>query len=248
MARDRLDQVLVKRGLVATRARAADAIRRGEVTVDGRIEAKPGAAVGDAATIVVADPAAAWVSRAALKLIGALDGFSLSVEGRDCLDVGASTGGFTEVLLARGAARVTAIDVGHGQLVEKLRHDPRVVAVEGLNARDLTASDLPAAPDCVVADVSFISLTLALPPALDLARPGALGVFLVKPQFEVGREHVGKGGLVRDTAQAIAAVDRIEALLVAHGWVRLGRAEAAIAGGDGNQEWVLAARKTGTRS
>ena len=246
MARERLDQVLVKRGLVATRARAADAIRRGEVTVDGRVETKPGASVDTAAAISVADPAAAWVSRAALKLLGALEGFALSVEGRDCLDIGASTGGFTEVLLARGAARVTAIDVGHGQLVEKLARDPRVVAVEGLNARDLAAIDLPAAPDCVVADVSFISLALALPPALDLARPGAIGVFLVKPQFEVGREHVGKGGLVRDAGQATAAVDRIEAMLVAHGWAPLGRAPAAIAGGDGNQEWVLAARKTGT--
>ena len=245
MARERLDQVLVKRGLVATRARAADAIRRGEVRVDGRVESRPAAPVAESAAIVVADPASAWVSRAALKLVGALDGFALSPAGRECLDVGASTGGFTQVLLERGARRVTAIDVGHGQLAEVVACDPRVVAIEGLNARDLAATHLPAPPDFVVADVSFISLALALPPALDLAAPGATGVFLVKPQFEVGREHVGKGGIVRDEAAAIAAVDRIEALVVAHGWTPIGRAPAAIAGGDGNREWVSAARKAG---
>ena len=245
MSRERLDQVLVKRGLVPTRARAADAVRRGEVRVDGRTETRPGAPVAPDAAIVVDDPAAAWVSRAALKLVGALDGFALSPTGAECLDVGASTGGFTQVLLARGAARVTAIDVGHGQLAPVLAADPRVVAVEGLNARDLAERHLPARPDWVVADVSFISLTLALPAALALARAGATGVFLVKPQFEVGRDHVGKGGIVRDEAAAIAAVDRIEALLTRHGWAAIGRAPAAIAGGDGNREWVLAARKAG---
>ncbi len=244
MSRERLDLVLVKRRLCPTRARAADAVRRGEVVVDGRVETRPAAPVGIDAAITVADPASAWVSRAALKLIGALDGFDLSPEGRECLDVGASTGGFTQVLLARGAARVTAIDVGHGQLAPQIAADPRVLAIEGLNARDLTAAHLPAAPDFVVADVSFISLALALPPALDLAAPGAIGVFLVKPQFEVGREHVGKGGIVRNEAQAVAAVDRIEALLAGHGWTAIGRAPAAIAGGDGNREWVLAARRT----
>ena len=244
MARERLDLVLVRRGLSPTRARAADAIRRGEVTVDGRVETKPGATVAETVAIAVADPAGAWVSRAALKLIGGLDGFDLSPDGRECLDVGASTGGFTQVLLARGAARVTAIDVGHGQLAARLAVDRRVHAIEGLNARDLAAAHLPAPPDFVVADVSFISLALALPPALDLAVPGAIGVFLVKPQFEVGREHVGKGGIVRDEAQAQAAVDRIETLLAGHGWTVLGRAPAAIAGGDGNREWVVAARKS----
>ncbi|MDK9697206.1 MAG: TlyA family RNA methyltransferase [Siculibacillus sp.] len=245
MSRERLDQVLVKRGLAATRARAADAIRRGEVIVEGRVETKPGALVAEAAVIAVDDPASAWVSRAALKLVGALDAFNLSPRDRECLDVGASTGGFTQVLLARGARRVTAIDVGHGQLAPAVASDPRVVAIEGLNARDLNADHLPAPPDFVVADVSFISLALALPPALDLAAPGAIGVFLVKPQFEVGREHVGKGGIVRDEAQADAAVERIAALLAGHGWATIGRAAAAIAGGDGNREHVLAARKAG---
>jgi 23S rRNA (cytidine1920-2'-O)/16S rRNA (cytidine1409-2'-O)-methyltransferase len=237
--------VLVKRGLVATRARAADAIRRGEVVVDGRVETKPGTPIADTAAISISDPASAWVSRAALKLVGALDAFDLSPAGRECLDVGASTGGFTQVLLGRGATRVTAIDVGHGQLAPVVASDPRVVSIEGLNARDLGAAHLRAAPDFVVADVSFISLTLALPPALDLAAPGASGVFLVKPQFEVGREHVGKGGIVRDEAQAEAAVERIAALVTAHGWTPIGRAPAAIAGSDGNREWVLAARKAG---
>jgi 23S rRNA (cytidine1920-2'-O)/16S rRNA (cytidine1409-2'-O)-methyltransferase len=243
MTRERLDQVLVKRGLVATRARAADAIRRGEVSVDGRTETKPGTTVAETAAITVADPASAWVSRAALKLVGALDAFDLSPQGCECLDVGASTGGFTQVLLARGATRVTAIDVGHGQLAGAIAADPRIVAIEGLNARDLAAGHLPAPPGFVVADVSFISLALALPPALDLAASGAIGVFLVKPQFEVGREHIGKGGIVRDEARATAAVDRIAALLVDHGWSEIGRAPAAIAGGDGNREWVLEARK-----
>lgn len=243
MSRERLDQVMVKRGLSATRARAADAIRRGEVTVDGRPETKPGAAVAPDAAIAVADPAAAWVSRSALKLIGALDRFGLSPQGRICLDLGASAGGFTQVLLARGAAQVTAIDVGHGQLAACLAVDPRVVSIEGLNARDLAAAHLPHRPDFVVADVSFISLALALPPALALAAPGALGVFLVKPQFEVGREHVGKGGIVRDQAAAQASVERVVALLEAADWREIGRAEAAIAGGDGNREFVVGARK-----
>lgn len=243
MSRERLDQMLVKRGLSATRARAADAVRRGEVTVAGRIERKPAALVAADTEIAVGDPAAAWVSRAALKLIGALDAFSLSPAGRDCLDVGASTGGFTQVLLARGAAHVTAIDVGHGQLAPIVATDPRVTSIEGLNARELGPEHLARRPDFVVADVSFISLALALPPALALALPGAGGVFLVKPQFEVGRDNVGKGGIVRDEAVAITSVDRIEALVKAAGWTVIGRAPAAIAGGDGNREWVLAATK-----
>lgn len=245
MTRKRLDVALVDRGLCPTRARARDAVARGTVRVDGRIETRPAAPVGEDTTIAVADPAAAWVSRAALKLVGALDGFALSPEGRICLDLGASTGGFTQVLLARGARHVTAIDVGHGQLAPAVAADPRVTSIEGLNARDLAAADLAAPPDFVVADVSFISLALALPPALALAAPGAIGVFLVKPQFEVGREGIGKGGLVRDPAAAEAAVDRIADLLRAHGWTPTGRAEAAVAGGDGNQEHVLAAVKNG---
>jgi 23S rRNA (cytidine1920-2'-O)/16S rRNA (cytidine1409-2'-O)-methyltransferase len=243
MARRRLDVALVDRGLAPTRARARDAVARGTVTVDGRVETRPAAPVGDDAVLAIADPAARWVSRAALKLVGALDAFALEPRGCICLDVGASTGGFTQVLLDRGAAAVTAIDVGHGQLAEIVAADPRVTSIEGLNARDLAPAHLAAPPDFVVADVSFISLALALPPALALAAPGALGVFLVKPQFEVGRDGLGKGGLVRDPELAAAAVDRIAALVEAAGWRILGRAEAALAGGDGNQEYVLAACK-----
>ena len=243
MSRTRLDLALVERGLMPTRARARDAIQRGTVGVDGRVERKPAASVGPEAVLTVDDPAAAWVSRAALKLIGALDHFGLDPAGRHCLDVGASTGGFTQVLLARGAAAVTAIDVGHGQLTAEVAADRRVTSIEGLNARDLAAEHLAQAPDFVVADVSFISLALALPPALALAAAGAVGVFLVKPQFEVGREAIGRGGLVRDPAAADAAVERIADLVAASGWRVLGRAEAAIAGGDGNREFVLAAEK-----
>lgn len=245
MSRQRLDLALVERGLAPTRARARDAVARGTVTVDGRVETRPAASVAADMVIALDDPAARWVSRAALKLVGALDGFALSPEGCRCLDVGASTGGFTQVLLDRGAAHVTAIDVGHGQLAELVAADPRVRSIEGLNARDLGPEHLDAAPDFVVADVSFISLTLALPPALRLAAPGATGVFLVKPQFEVGRDGLGKGGIVRDETAALAAVDRIADLLVAEGWRVVGRAEAAIAGGDGNREHVLAAVKDG---
>ena len=246
MTRKRLDLALVDRGLLASRARARDAIDRGTVTVDGRVETRPAAPVGDDTVIAIDDPAAAWVSRAALKLVGALDAFALSPQGRTCLDVGASTGGFTQVLLARGAAHVTAIDVGHGQLAPIVADDPRVTAIEGLNARDLRPEHLSRPPDCVVADVSFISLALALPPALDLAAEGAIGVFLVKPQFEVGRDGVGKGGLVRDEAAAEASVARIALLLEDHGWREIGRAPAAITGGDGNREYVLASVKSRT--
>ena len=245
MSRERLDQLLVSRGLAPSRSRAADAIRRGEVTIDGRVETKPGAMVATDAVIAIADPAAGYVSRSALKLKGALDRFGLSVEGARALDVGASTGGFTQVLIERGAAHVTAIDVGHGQLAAAIAGDPRVTSIEGLNARDLDATQLAYAPDVVVADVSFISLTLALPPALALARAGAIGVFLVKPQFEVGREGIGKGGLVRDEATALAAVERIAAFVAASGWAVLGRMASPIAGGDGNQEYLIAARKAG---
>ena len=241
MARDRLDQLLVKRGLMPTRARAADAVRRGEVRVAGDVETKPGARVDEAAAIEVDDPAARWVSRAALKLVGALDAFDLVPEGRDCLDVGASTGGFTQVLLERDAARVAALDVGHGQLHPRLTGDRRVTNIEGLNARDLTEADLPFRPDVIVSDVSFISLTLALPPALAIARRPAVGIFLVKPQFEAGRPAIGKGGLV-DEATGRAAAERVrDALDGCHGWRVHDLIASPILGGDGNHEYLLGA-------
>lgn len=242
--RARLDLVLVSRGLAATRAKARDAILRGCVTVDGRVETAPAAAVAQDAAISVDDPAGRYVSRAALKLIVGLDRFGYASKGRVALDVGASTGGFTEVLIERGAAKVYALDVGHGQLHPRLRDDPRVVNIEGVNARALLPADVGGPVGAVVADVSFISLRLALPPALVLAAPGAWGVFLVKPQFEVGRAHIGKGGIVRDEALARQAADDLAAWIAAEmGWTVDGLAESPIAGGDGNREFLLGARK-----
>jgi len=243
----RLDELLVRRGLFATRSRARDAVMRGGVRVDGRPAAKPGQPTGEDAAIEVDDPARAYVSRAALKLIAGLEAFGLDPQGAFALDVGASTGGFTQVLLERGAAHVVTLDVGHGQLDPRLAADPRVTALEKLNARDLTAGHLGGRrPGFVVSDVSFISLRLALPPALDLAAPGARCVLLVKPQFEAGRAAVGKGGLLRDPADG----ERIAAALAAwlderSGWRALGIAPSPIEGGDGNREFLLAGTRDG---
>ena len=240
-SRRRLDEALVSRGFFASRSRARDAVERGTVSVDGSIATKPGQGVPDAAVITVADPAQAYVSRAALKLIAGLDHFGIDPRGMHALDIGASTGGFTQVLLERGAAHVTAIDVGHGQMHESLRGDPRVTCVEGLNARDLTAGILEGRPlDLIVSDVSFISLKLALPPALALARSGARGVFLVKPQFEAGREAIGKGGILRNPADGpIVAAALAEWLGSQPDWRALGLCPSPIEGGDGNREFLL---------
>jgi len=241
MARIRLDQLLVARGLADSRARARDAILRGHVTVAGRPADKPGLNIDEDAELAISDPAAAYVSRAALKLVAGLDHFGFDVGGRDCLDVGASTGGFTEVLLQRGAARVVALDVGHGQLHPRIAGDPRVSNIEGLNARDLTSADLPFRPEAIVSDVSFISLTLALPPVLALARRPAVGVFLVKPQFEAGRQAIGKGGLV-DEAVGRTAADRVRAFFDGRdGWRVHDLVPSPILGGDGNHEYLLGA-------
>ncbi|SCM75656.1 16S/23S rRNA (cytidine-2'-O)-methyltransferase TlyA [uncultured Pleomorphomonas sp.] len=241
MARIRLDQLLVARGLADSRARARDAILRGHVTVAGRPVDKPGLAVDEDAALSISDPAAAYVSRAALKLIAGLDHFGFDAGNRDCLDVGASTGGFTEVLLQRGAARVVALDVGHGQLHPRIASDPRVSNIEGLNARDVTSADLPFRPEVIVSDVSFISLILALPPVLALARRPAVGVFLVKPQFEAGRQAIGKGGLV-DAAVGRAAAERVRGWLDGRdGWRVHDLVPSPLLGGDGNHEYLLGA-------
>ncbi len=231
------------RGLSATRARAADAIRRGTVLVEGTRITKPGQRVPVDADIRMEDPAAGYVSRAALKLLAALEAFPLEVEGRVCVDIGASTGGFTQLLLERGASRVHAVDVGHGQLAEVLRQDPRVICLEGLNARNLTATHLPEPPDIIVSDVSFISLRLALPPVLALARPGAQLRALVKPQFEAGPEHVGKGGIVRDERVHREVLERIRKWLESEGWQVDGIIPSPITGSDGNREFLLAASR-----
>ncbi len=239
--RPRLDELLVSRGFFATRSRARDAIERGTVTVDGRVAAKPGQAVSASATVAVDDPAQRYVSRAALKLVAGLDHFGFDPAGSHALDIGASTGGFTQVLLERGAEHVTAIDVGHGQMDTGLQADPRVTSVEGLNARDLTLDHLGGRrPNFLVSDVSFISLRLALPQALDLAAPGARGVFLVKPQFEAGREAIGKGGLLRDPAEGVRiAEERRQWLDAFPDWRAVGVAPSPIEGGDGNREFLI---------
>jgi 23S rRNA (cytidine1920-2'-O)/16S rRNA (cytidine1409-2'-O)-methyltransferase len=220
-------------------------VERGTVCVDGVVASKPGQGVTDSAVITVADPAQAYVSRAALKLIAGLDHFGIDPRGCNALDIGASTGGFTQVLLERGAVHVTAIDVGHGQMHESVRSDPRVTCVEGLNARDLTADVLKGRPlDVIVSDVSFISLKLALPAALALARPGARGIFLVKPQFEAGREAIGKGGILKSPADGpIVAEALAEWLGGVPGWKALGLCPSPIEGGDGNREFLLAGEK-----
>jgi 23S rRNA (cytidine1920-2'-O)/16S rRNA (cytidine1409-2'-O)-methyltransferase len=185
-----------------------------------------------------------WVSRGGMKLAHALARFGLDPAGRVCLDIGASTGGFTDVLLARGAAKVYAVDVGHGQLDWKLRNDPRVVVLERTNARYLTTREIPEPPGFITCDASFIGLETVLPAALALAAPGAFLVALIKPQFEVGKGEVGKGGVVRDPAQHQAVCKRIGAWLAAQpGWTVLGIADSPILGPEGNREFLIAARR-----
>lgn len=237
----RLDELLVSRGFFASRSRARDAVARGAVTVDGQPVKKPGQSVAADAEIAVDDPAQAYVSRAALKLIAGLDHFGFDPAGCHALDIGASTGGFTQVLLERGAAHVMAIDVGHGQMDAELKADPRVTCREGLNARNLTIDDLDGQrPDFVVSDVSFISLRLALPNALDLAEPGAKAVLLVKPQFEAGREAVGKGGLLKNPDDGPRMAEELAGWLDAMPcWRALGTCPSPLEGGDGNHEFLL---------
>jgi 23S rRNA (cytidine1920-2'-O)/16S rRNA (cytidine1409-2'-O)-methyltransferase len=242
----RLDQLLVERGLFASRSRARDAIVRGTVQVDGVVITKPGATISENTVINVNDPARAYVSRAALKLIAGLDHFAIDVKGSTALDIGASTGGFTQVLLERGAHHVVAVDVGYGQLHDSLRADLRVSNLETLNARELTRDHLAGRRvDLVVSDVSFISLKLALPPALDLAEPGSHCVLLVKPQFEAGREAIGKGGILRDPKDGERAANDLRNWLDGlPGWEALGLCPSPIEGGDGNREFLLAGLKS----
>lgn len=238
--RQRLDEALVVRGLCPTRSRARDAVLRGTVKVDGLPATKPSQMVGASAVLTVEDEAQGYVSRAALKLKHGLSAFGISARGKNALDIGASTGGFTQVLLEEGAAHVTAIDVGHGQMQVK---DPRVRLIEGLNARDLCTDHLDCPIQLIVCDVSFISLKLALPPALGLAEEGALLVALIKPQFEAGREAIGKGGLVTDPQVHARVCAEITAFLRAQGWRVLGVEPSPVEGGDGNREFLVAAAK-----
>lgn len=235
----RLDQRLVDLGLADSRSRAQALIRAGAVTVDGAPVHKPARKTGREAIALIADPCP-WVSRAALKLVHALDLWGLSPAGA-ALDLGASTGGFVEVLLARGAAHVHAVDVGRDQLHPKLAGDPRITRCEGVNARALPDGLIPPV-DWITADVSFIGLEKVLPPALALARPGATLVALIKPQFEAGPAHIGKGGIVKDDAVHDAVRARIRTFLESKGWGVVGEAESPILGGDGNREHLIAAR------
>ena len=239
----RLDQLLVARGLAESRARAKAAIEAGGVTVDGQPAKGASQAVAADAEIVFV-PAHDFVGRAALKLDHALTLWPVAVKGRTVLDVGASTGGFTEVCLRRGAARVYAVDVGQGQLHPRIAGDPRVTNLEQTDARALTADLVPDPPQLIVCDASFIGLAKVLPAALALAGPEADLVTLIKPQFEMERRaDVGRGGVVRDPEARRGALDRVSHWLEGQGWSVQATAESPIAGGDGNLEWLLWARR-----
>jgi len=235
--KSRLDRLLLDRGLAPSREKAQALIMAGEVLVDGRKADKPGQAVaGEIRIEVLAQPP--FVSRGGVKLAAALDHFAILVAGRVCLDIGASTGGFTDCLLQRGAARVHAVDVGSGQLDWKIRSDARVVVHEKLNARYLRREDLGEPVDLAVCDVSFISVTLILPAVAPLLQPGGEMVILVKPQFEVGKGQVGKGGIVRETELQEAACRRVDEAARQLGF-KTGLTESPILGAEGNREFLL---------
>jgi 23S rRNA (cytidine1920-2'-O)/16S rRNA (cytidine1409-2'-O)-methyltransferase len=240
--RRRLDIVMADRGLAPSRERAKALILAGLVRVEGQPVAKAGTPVPEDAAIAVEAPDHPWVGRGGLKLAHALEVFGLDVTGRIALDIGASTGGFTDVLLQGGAARVVALDVGHGQLDWRLRTDPRVVVLERVNARALTPDQLPEWArrfDLITIDVSFISLRHILPVLPPLLAPAGSVVALVKPQFEAGREDVGKGGIVRDPAVHARVVEEVSAAADALGLSRAGLVESPITGSEGNREFLL---------
>lgn len=240
-ARERADVLLVKRGFFESRARAQAAIAAGLVTADGAPVRKASDTIPADADIS-AQAAHPYVSRGALKLVAALDAFGLDPAARVCLDLGASTGGFSEVLLERGAQKIYAVDVGRGQLHEKLRSDPRVISLESTDARDLTPTLVPDMPTLLVADVSFISLKLVLPAATGVLAPEASMAVLVKPQFEAGRGRVQKG-IVRDETVHEEVCRDIAAFVVGLGFRVLGLTPSPIEGGDGNREFLLGAKR-----
>ena len=237
----RLDQAMVAAGLTDSRARAQELIKAGVVRVAGKPAKKASQNVADEALSLTENPNP-YVSRAALKLVHALKVFELLPKGNVALDVGASTGGFTQVLLAAGAEKVFALDVGHGQLHPKLLADPRVVNLEGINAKSIPEGAVPPV-DFIVTDVSFISLIKAMPEPLALARAGAVFIGLIKPQFEVGRAHIGKNGIVSNSAAKQQARAEVRAFLKAEGWAITHEAESPILGQHGNQEFLIAAQK-----
>jgi len=241
--KQRADQMLVARGLVESRTRAQALIMAGKVFSGDRAVAKAGDLLPEDAALMVRGQDHPWVSRGGLKLNHALTHFGLSPEGRVCLDVGASTGGFTDVLLSRGAARVHAVDVGHGQLAWKLRSDPRVVVHEKTNARHMTAKIVPDPIEVLVCDASFIGLSTVLPAGLSLCIPGAWAVALIKPQFEAGPGAVGAKGVVRDPEVHRSVCERVETWWRGlPGWTVLGIEESPITGPEGNKEFLIGAR------
>lgn len=243
MARQRADQLLVARGLADSRSRAQALIMAGAVFSAEKRIMKAGDLLAEDAALEVRGKDHPWVSRGGIKLDHGLVHFGFDVTGAIALDVGSSTGGFTDVLLSRGAAKVYAVDVGTNQLAWKLRQDPRVIVHEQTNARTLTQEIIPEAVDIIVCDASFISLSKVLPAALELAKPGAKLVALVKPQFEAGRDEVGKGGVVRDAAVHRRVCDQAAAWVESEGWRVLGLTESPITGPEGNKEFLLGATK-----
>jgi len=246
MPKRRADQLLVEQGLAESRAKAQALILAGLVSVAGRRIDKAGTPIAEDTELTVAGRDHPWVSRGGLKLVHALDHFTLDPAGLVALDIGASTGGFTDVLLARGAVRVHAVDVGRGQLAWKLRQDPRVLVHEGMNARYLSRAEIPEPIDLVTCDASFIGLETVLPASLALTAEHAALVALIKPQFEAGPKEVGKGGVVRDPAMHRAVCERISAWLEAQpGWHVVGITESPITGPAGNREFLIYARREG---
>jgi 23S rRNA (cytidine1920-2'-O)/16S rRNA (cytidine1409-2'-O)-methyltransferase len=244
IAKRRADQLLVERGLAESRAKAQALVLAGVVSCAGRRIDKPGELLAADAALTVKGHDHPWVSRGGVKLAYAFDHFGIVIEGKTALDIGASTGGFTDVLLSRGAGRVHAIDVGHGQLAWKLRQDPRVIVHERLNARHLTRTHVPEPVDMITCDASFIGLATVLPAPLALAAEEAELVALVKPQFEAGREHVGKGGVVRNPAVHQEVCERAAAWVAAQpGWTVIGVVESPVLGPQGNREFLLYARR-----
>ena len=244
MAKRRADQLLVDQGLAETRARAQALILAGLVSADGRRVDKPGTALLAETPLALAGPDHPWVSRGGVKLAFALDHFAIPVAGLTALDIGASTGGFTDVLLAQGAVRVHAVDVGRGQLAWKLRQDERVVVHEGMNARYLTGTAIGEPIDVITCDASFIGLSTLLPAPLSLVTDRAQLIALIKPQFEAGAAAVGKGGVVRDPAIHQAVCERIAAWVGAQpGWRVIGIAPSPIQGPAGNREFLICARR-----
>jgi 23S rRNA (cytidine1920-2'-O)/16S rRNA (cytidine1409-2'-O)-methyltransferase len=243
-AKERADKLLVDRGLAPTRARGQAMILAGQIYSGTKRIDKAGDLLAGDADLNVKGADHPWVSRGGLKLVHGLDHFALDPTGCTAIDVGASTGGFTDVLLTRGAAKVYAVDVGHGQFAWKLRNDPRVVVLERTNARHLDSALIPEPVNAVVCDASFIGLETVLPAALALTKPAAWAVALIKPQFEVGPDRVGKGGVVRDPALHQEVRERIAAWFAAQaGWSVLGITESPILGPEGNREFLIGARR-----